>query len=259
MRRNARQHGFSLLETLLAVSTLAVGMLFVGGTFMTGIYLATVSTERTIATVVADEALAKIRLYGIIDPNLTADECTPYTELVSIPASEMGYPSMDPNDANSVPQYSWDALCRRLGPDSQLAQVTVFVSRLNGSNARYWVRDPNSEELEQTQMPRAVRIKVLQESGDEEDELTIGDAVDSDETDEYLFVNDGATLIDAKTGEIYRVLERYVDPPEQIRLDRPWEGDVLAEPDGGWVWVIPKPVEGGRSPGVAIYQEVVRF
>ena len=61
MKRNARQHGFSLLETLLAVSTLAIGMIFVGGTFLAGIYLATVSTERTIATVATDEALAKIR------------------------------------------------------------------------------------------------------------------------------------------------------------------------------------------------------
>ena len=87
MKRRTRQHGFSLLETLLAVSTLAIGMIFVGGTFLTGIYLATVSTEQTIATVVADEALVKIRLYGL-DADIPADECALYTELVDIPTSE---------------------------------------------------------------------------------------------------------------------------------------------------------------------------
>jgi type II secretory pathway pseudopilin PulG len=260
MRSSARQHGFSLLETLLAVSTLAIGMVFVGGTFLTGIYLATISTERTIGTVAVDEALAKIRIYGL-DPNIPVDECTPYTELVEIPSSEFHYPSTDANDANAVSQYAWTALCRRLDSDSRLVQVTVLVSRLSGTGTRYWVRDPNSgeDELEQVELPHAVRVNVVQGNDDEDDELTIEDAVTSDDTDEETFVNDGATIIDTKTGSIYRVLERYMDPSDRIRLDRRWEGDSLATPDGGWVWVIPKPATGGRAPLVAVYQEVVRF
>jgi len=258
MRRNTRQHGFSLLETLLAVSTLAIGMIFVGGTFLTGIYLATVSTERTIATVVADEALAKIRIYGL-DPNMPVDECTPYTEFVSIPNSELRYPSTDVNDVNAVQPYSWSALCRRLQPDSRLVQLTVFVSRQMGTQTRYWVRDPNTAELEQVELPHPVRVNVVQETGDPNDELTIEDAVTSDKTDEHTFINDGATIIDNKTGHIYRVLERYAEPFDRIKLDRPWEGDPLTAADEGWVWVIPRPVAGGRSPFVAIYQEIVRF
>ena len=263
MRRNARQYGFSLMETLLAVSTLAVGMVFVGGTFLTGIYLATVSTERTIAAVAADEALAKIRLHGL-DPNIPVDECTRGAEIVAIPF-DMGYPSIDaydvndPNAINWTQRYSWDVLCRRLQPDSRLVQVTVFVSRLIGNNTRYWARETDANDLEQVRRPHAVRIKVLQETDDEDDELTIEDIVTSDDIDEETFVNDGATIVDNKTGQIYRVLERYAEHSDRIRLDRPWEGDSLAGPDGGWIWVIPKPVEGGRSPWIAVYQEVVRF
>lgn len=244
----------------MAVSTLAIGMIFVGGTFLTGIYLATVSTEQTIGTVVADEALAKIRLYGL-EASIPRDECTLYTELVGIPTSELWYPSMDVNDVNAVRDYSWSALCRRLGGGNQLTQITVFVCRRAGTNARYWARDPNSssDELEQVELPQPVRVNVVQESDDEEDELTIEDAVDSDDTDEYTFINDGATIVDAATGEIYRVLERYADPPERVKLDRPWAGASLEGSDGGWVWVVPRPVAGGRSPLVAVYQEVVRF
>lgn len=246
------------METLLAVSTLAIGMIFVGGTFLTGIYLATVSTERTIATVVADEALAKVRIYGL-EPNMPADECTPFTELVDIPQSELLYPSMDANDANSVQQYAWTALCRRLQPDSQLVQMTVFVSRLNGTNARYWAREAETDKLEQIEWPQVVRVNVTQDANDPNDELTIEDAVTSDETEEETFINDGATIVDNETGHIYRVLERYAEPSDRIKLDRPWEDGSLAGPDGGWVWVVPRPVDGGREPRVAVYQEVVRF
>ena len=264
MRSSARQYGFSLLETLLAVSTLAIGMIFVGGTFLTGIYLATVSTERTIATVAADEALAKIRLYGLNpdDPNLATDACTPYTELVTIPNSELRYPSTDPNDANSVQQYSWAALCKRAEGNNRLVEVTVFIGRRIGTNTRYWAREAGEDvlDLEEVELPRPVRLNVIQAAGDDEDELTIEDAVASDETEEEKFVNDGATLVDDQTGQIYRVLERYAgDNAGRIKLDRDWEGESLTGADGGWVWVVPRPATGGRSPLVAVYQEVLRF
>ena len=67
MKLTFRIKGFSLTEVLLAVATLAIGMSFVGGTFLVGVHLSTVATERTIAAVAADEAFAKIQLYGL-DP-----------------------------------------------------------------------------------------------------------------------------------------------------------------------------------------------
>ena len=143
MKRNARQHGFSLLETLLAVSTLAIGMIFVGGTFLTGIYFATVSTERTIATVAADEALAKIQLYGldVDDPNLSIEGFVLYENLQSIPSEEMLYPSID---ANSVREYSWAALCRRMDPQSRLVQIAVAQRNGNSFSMIHAIRYPRN-------------------------------------------------------------------------------------------------------------------
>ena len=56
--------GFSLAETLIALGILAVGMLFIAGVFPVAIRLTTISAERTTAAVVAEEAFAKVQLYG---------------------------------------------------------------------------------------------------------------------------------------------------------------------------------------------------
>ncbi len=261
MNQRTRQHGFSLLETLLAVSTLAVGMVFVAGTFMAGIYFTSLSTERTIAAVASDEALAKIRLYGIEldDPNLKTDEFVAYDELTTIPAAEFLYPSL--TDGTTA-QYCWTALCRRMGEESRLVQVTVFVCRRAGADARYWVRPPGAdptEDLEQADLPRPLRITIAQESGLANDEVSMVSTLASGEVDENTFVSDGTMLLEDETGRLYRVLQRYAAPPERIKLDRPWEGADLGASAGGQVWVVPRPVGGGRSPLVAVYQEVLRF
>ena len=57
--------GFSLAEVLIAVGIFAVAMMFIAGVFPVGIHFTTVSIERTTAAVIADEAFAKIKLYGI--------------------------------------------------------------------------------------------------------------------------------------------------------------------------------------------------
>ena len=49
----------------MAVGTLAIGMTFIAGTFLTGIFFSTLSTERTIAAVAAEEAFAKVQIYGL--------------------------------------------------------------------------------------------------------------------------------------------------------------------------------------------------
>ncbi len=264
MVKDRRQAGFSLTETLLAVGTLAVGLMFISGTFLTGVFFATTSTERTVAAVAAEEALAKMRIYGL-DPNalgLRTDTQILYTRSrstrsVSMPAEEYLYPS---TRLEAQRQYSWAALCRRLGPGSPLVQCTVFVSR-QSPGATYWSRSSaTSTALGTGGLPQPVRINIVQDANaPRPDEIALKDVVSDDGIVELTFVNDGSTLVDDKTGEIYRVLERYGSPPDKVRLDRPWTGGSLSAPDGGWVWVVPPATSGGRNPVVGVYQDVIRF
>lgn len=69
MSDNRRQSGFSLIEALLATGILGVGLVLIAMVFPVGIKLTSVATERTIGTVAANEAFAKVRLYGVRDFN----------------------------------------------------------------------------------------------------------------------------------------------------------------------------------------------
>lgn len=240
--------GFSLIEVLLAIGTLAVGMLFIAGVFPVGIHFMTIATERTIAAVVADEAFAKVRLYALADPcvpaddinltRLTVNQLTDFNDVANINPIEFAYPS-DPNMNISQKQYYWSALCRRvdLDPNSRLVQVTVFVSRKIGSGTMYqglpgiWP------------VPVIVGVPVVPGP----DRLQI-------EPGREAFINDGDTIVDNQTGQIYRVLERDADLPNTIILDRPWRGG-----PAGMVWVVPPPIGGGKRPCIAVYQKVIRF
>lgn len=241
MKLITKNSGFSLTEVLLAVGVLAIGMTFISGTFLAGIYLSTVSTERTIAAVVADEAFAKIRLFGLDpnDQNLSVDRPTQYEILnTAIPSYEFAYPS---TKTESDKQYYWSALCRAVesNPANRLIQVTVFVSRKVGPGTRY----PGGFDR-----PVPVEVEVSFVSGSSGDNmLTISNS------SEQAYINDGYKIVN-RTGGIYRVVQRDPDAPNTIILDRPWQGGPVDS-----VWVVPPPVGGGRYPGIAIYQKVIRF
>lgn len=240
MRKKRQYRGFSLTEVLLAVATLAVGMVFISGTFLTGIHFSTIATERSIAAVVADEAFAKIEIYGIdfTDPNLAVDRQARFDSVSLIPATEFAYPS---TKTLTEKQYYWSALCRPVyySPGSRLVQVTVFICRKLGSTTTYPVG---------AAWPVPVQVGV---SG------TIGEYVIT-LTDNITYINDGYTIVENSTGNIYRVLERGADPahPEQITIvqdkDKPWPG-------GDSVWVIPPPEGGGKNPCIAVYQKLISF
>jgi len=252
-KSHSSKDGFSLTECLLAIGILAVGMLFIAGVFPVGIHFTTVASERTIAAVVADEAFAKIRLYALGEPNnplvgidfskLDPNQLADYAQTVSINPIEFAYPS-EPNMDVSRKQYYWSALCRLTEPYSgpfepkRLVQVTVFVCRKVGSSATYQGLPGNWP------VPVPVGVSV----GPSPDTLQI-------EPGKEAFINDGYTIVDNRTGQIYRVLERDADAPDIILLDRPWQGGALP----GLVWVVPPPISGGKCPCIAVYQRVIRF
>jgi hypothetical protein len=239
MSKRRQYKGFSLTEVLLAVGTLAVGMIFISGTFLTGIHFSTIATERTIAAVVADEAFAKVKLYGInmADPGFMVTQQMPFESISPpVPGSQFSYPSVD---TLAEKHYFWSALCRPVysGSDNRLVQVTVFVSRKAGNTTTF-----------QGGAGRPVPVQVGV-SG------TVGEYVLSI-TGDMTLISDGYTIVENGTGQIYRVVDRGADPavPEQITLarDKPWQG-------GDSVWVIPPPIGGGKNPCIAVYQRLIRF
>jgi hypothetical protein len=252
MNKGLKNAGFSLTEVLLAVGTFGIGMIFVAGVFPVAIHFTTIATERTIAAVVTDEAFAKIRLYGVADfnswPVPPAVACVDYRVVSSLGINpvdvEFGYPS-DPNVDISQKQYYWSALCRRVDPDpnNRLVQVTVFVCRKIGSGTMYRGIPGN--------WPVPLPVGVSMGPGPKE--LTIINPP------EKTFINDGYIIVGKEFGRIYRVLERYVMPDDQIirlDLDQVWGPGNISP---SVVWVVPPPIGGGRCPFVAIYQRVIRF
>jgi hypothetical protein len=225
----------------LAVATLAIGMIFISGTFVTGVYFSTLSTERTIAAVAADEAFAKVRLYGIdlTNPSLATDQLTPFETLNPIASDEFFYPSAK---ISGQKQYCWSALCRPVdaGPNNRLVQVTVFVSRRVSSTTTY----PGGATRP---VPVQVSISAVSGAGNQS-RLAIT------ASDEQTFIDSGCTIADNRTGLLYRVVQRDPDAPDTIILDRVWQGGAT-----GSVWVVPPPVGGGRYPCIAVYQKLIRF
>ena len=248
MINRRRYKGFSLTEVLLAVATLAVGMIFISGTFLTGIHFSTIATERTIAAVVADEAFAKVEIYGNTRSGLLSGlytgSCFDFNDVVLPPLYEFAYPSKGTFDGK---QYFWSALCRAMYPGSvnRLVQVTVLVSRKTGANTRY--PDPVDPLNLSVPFPRPIAVGV---SG------TAGDSFLRIEAGMEAFINDGCTIVESSSGRIYRVIERYAPPDDNlIRLDRPLLADQI---DAPW-WVIPPPVGGGRYPCIGVFQRLIRF
>jgi len=227
--------GFTLTEVLLAIAILGLGMLFVASMFPLGIYFSALATEQTVAAVVADEAFAKIRLYGSTDSNwlsvLSSNACIDFNETLHINQSEFAYPSTDSN--KFYKQYFWSALCRLtevrdpvFNPNPPV-QVTVFINRRIGSGL----------------IPVSGRVGVNGRTGSYTLQV---------ESDKENRINGGCTIVENRTGQIYRVRERFADAPNIIELDMPWQG-------GFSVWVVPSPDGGGRYPCVAIYQKVMKF
>ena len=234
MKSGQKHNGFSLTEVLMAVGILSIGMMLIATMFPVGIYLTTVATERTMAAIVYDEALAKIQLYGIgsSPPPGVGD----YNDITSMNSNEFSYPSVDP--ATKTSQYYWSALYKKLNSDPCDTQysIAVFITRKTGPNLTYWHSSGSSNR------PRPVKIVVS--DGNNLDELKI------DTSGEAKYINPPTAVLDNASGVIYHVLDRQ---GTVVKLDRPREASMNP------IWLIPPPETGGRNADIEVYQRIMRF
>jgi hypothetical protein len=280
---------FSLTEVLIAVAILTIALVMVGASFPVGVAMTANVAERTTAAVVADEAFAKIKLYGVNlasgnwnKPKIDGNEgqiWVPFEEVAAtlpVPLDEFAYPSDPAMIASGESVYYWSALCRK-EPDNTV-RVVVFVSRKAGQAALFphYSADP-LKQLSSVPQP----VLIYRKTGPTDYVLDAGNnllltiipnsanlnfTIPSDTTKLRNYLNPGCFVLDDSTGEIYRIIERTETVATgAITLDRtviPKNFDPTESPSSRShhkVWVVPPAVGSGRNPCIAVYQKVIKF
>ena len=269
-----RQFGFSLIEAMLATGILGVGLVLIAMVFPVGIKLTSVATERAIGAVAADEAFAKIQMWGFppVWPAMPDSEnSVDYLRLLNIHygATSTAWPEFFYSSANvrgELRNYHWSALCRRLPDDPHRVQVTVFVTRKVAPNITFRKTHNIGADARLQPWPSPVSVTLRYEGNPTELKIwtmTWGE--------EYDFFSSGTALVDDRTGKLYYLQETRDSTGDGFR-------DTLVLRDGWqWpgydlnpntppvtaqnvrFWVVPPGIGSPRNPVVAVRQKVMRL
>ena len=222
----------------MAVGILSIGLMLIATMFPAALYLTTVASERTMAAIVADEAFAKIKLFGLQAYPSGISDYNNISRSPLIDPNEYSYPSVDPCSTD-VRQYYWSALCKRTDPCEY--QVTVFVARKTSPAHTYYRGGEHGKR------PKVIDVNVIaQVSPLDANQLTVQNA------GQAKYVNPPTAVLDNATGKIYHIIDRN---NAIVTLDRPWEDAAGVKP----IWLIPPPQSGGKNADIEVYQEIIKF
>jgi hypothetical protein len=269
-----KHKGFSLIEAIIATGILALGLAMIAMAFPVGVKLASIATERPVGVVAANEAFAKICLYGIrafSDPNWAANSdsnpattvdntCTDYwpvckTSLTLLQKNDQRcYPSLVPQPMER--RYYWSSLVRRADSNTNEVQATVFVCRMLGMGSAYYT----SAGTANGQWPVPVKVRVQMTAANEVQVMIPSPLVYTPSGAEYKFFTEGSMIVEDSLGSIYKVMEMKDLPPidgvrEILVLDKAFTTTVAPS----YVWVVPPAIGSSRNPCIDISQRVLAF
>jgi prepilin-type N-terminal cleavage/methylation domain-containing protein len=247
--------GFSLTEVLMAAGILSIGIMLVATMFPAALYLTSTASEKTMAAIVADEAFAKMQLYGNkLNKN---DPCVfdRYWETMAdkIHEDEYTYPSFSGNT-----QYAWVPLCKKLNNDSHDMRylVKVYVSRKTSPNQRFYktwaLSDVNTAKWP---IPLDTDADLVSSN-----QLRIPA---NEEKKEVFSPPPSTTIIDSMSGRVFRVIKR---EGNVLTLDRNWDEDIPKT--SIYIWYLPASVGSqtgpknkavGKNPDIEVFQKIIDF
>ena len=277
--RNAHKTGFSLTEVLVAMGIMTVGMMLVLTLFPLGVQLTIKSVQDNMASIVAEEAFAKVRLHiddasaFMGDSSLKTDETASYYHFdtsgdikslngVDIEEWDTYYPSTVLRAAADADQpkeskYSWSALVRPVNKAAGIFQVTVLVFHRSAFQAIFYDGSGTAVNKGTSAKLQPLKVKIDYATAVHQDDWLKLDG-------EYWLIAENSPVIDDKTGRLYSIEERRINGNTvEFRIDRDWQelygiaSDSTTNSVPDYVWIVPPAANASGTNCIGVFQRIM--